>query len=83
MSDNVIPFDKYHYLKKRLPGYGTPAFGNSYAEARAFPHVAEGRFLSCAQLTHLASKLEPLALRILRDMVRKLHRARGRANLQT
>jgi hypothetical protein len=72
MADNIVPFDKYHNIKKRLPAFGTPPFANAYAEARAFVHVAEGRFLSCAQLTHLASKLSPLALRILQEMIRQL-----------
>lgn len=72
MVDNVIPFDKYHNIKKRLPGFGTAPFSNAYAEARAFVHVAEGKFLSCTQLTHLASKLSPPALCILREMVREL-----------
>jgi hypothetical protein len=82
MAGNIIPFDKYHNIKKRLPGFGTLPFANAYAEARAFVHAAEGKFLSCAQLTHLASKMSPLALCILQEMVRELYRARGGVNLE-
>lgn len=77
MADNIIPFDKYHSIKRRLPGFGTPTFADAYVEARAFVHVAEGRFLSCAQLTFLASKLSPYALCLLREMVRELRGASG------
>jgi hypothetical protein len=82
MADNIIPFDKFHSIKKRLPGFGTPPFANAYAEARAFVHVAEGKFLSCAQLAHLASKISPFALCILRRMERELPYARVGANLE-
>jgi len=83
MAGNVIPFDKYHNIKKRMPGYGTPPFANAYAEARAFVHTAEAKFLTCGQLTHLASKMSPLALCILQEMVRELHRARSGGTLET
>jgi hypothetical protein len=77
MADNIIPFDKYHNIKKRLPGFGTPPFENAYAEARALLHAAEGNFLKCAQLTHLGSKLSPLASSILREMVKDLQSRTG------
>jgi hypothetical protein len=69
MASNILPFDKYHHIKKKLPGFRTPPFSNAYAEARAFVHIAEGNFLTCAQITHLASKLSPPALCILREFL--------------
>lgn len=75
MADNIIPFDKYHDIKERLPGFGLPGFTEAYAEARAFHFVAEGRILSPSELTHLASRLSPLARSILREIL--LHLDRG------
>lgn len=81
MAD-IIPFDKFHRLKRKLPGFGTPGFTNAYAEARAFLHVVEGKFLSHAQLTHLACNMSPLGLRILQVMVRELRYAGDDGNFQ-
>jgi len=69
MADNVVGFDRFFRLKRKLPGFGRPGFTEAYAEARAFLYVAEGRLLSRPELTHLASRLSPLALSIVREMV--------------
>jgi hypothetical protein len=76
ITATIIPFDKYHHIKKKLPGFRTPQFSNAYGEARAFVHAAEGNFLTCAQLTHLASKLSPLALCMLREILWHLENKR-------
>jgi hypothetical protein len=76
MAD-IIPFDKFHRIKKRLPGYGTVEFPNAYVEARVLVYVAEGNFLRCSELTHLGSKLlSPLGSRILQEIVRHMDRER-------
>jgi hypothetical protein len=74
MADNVVRFDRFFRIKGKLPGFGCPGFTEAYAEARAFLYVAEGRFLSRFELTHLASRLSPLALSILREMLLRLGR---------
>jgi len=77
MAD-IIRFDKYHQIKRQLPGFGTPGFAEAYAEARALLHVAEGNFLTPFETTHVASKLlSPPAVGIFRAIVRRLQHARG------
>ncbi len=82
MPDKIVRFDKYHNIKKYLPGFGSPAFANAYAEARAFVHAAEGKFLSRAQLTHLATRMSPFALCILHEFVKRLQHSRRSADVQ-
>jgi len=73
MADNIIFFDKYHTIKKKLPGFGTAKFENSYAEMRVFVHAAEGNFLTPAELAYVASKLlSPSGLCILRQFLKHL-----------
>jgi hypothetical protein len=72
MADNVVFFDKFHRLKRKLPGFGTTEFQNAYAEARALVHVAEANFLCAAELNHLTSKLSPFALCLVRAMVKQI-----------
>jgi hypothetical protein len=71
----VVPFDTYQRIKPALPGFGRPGFTEAYAEARAFMYVAERRLLGEFELTHLATRLSPHALSILREiLLRTRHR---------
>jgi hypothetical protein len=76
MSDNIIRFDRFFRIKGNLPGFGHPGFTEPYAEARAFLYVAEGQLFNRFELTHLSSRLSPLAMSILREMLLRLGRGR-------
>jgi hypothetical protein len=66
MADNVIPFDKRYRTKREIPVFRVADSRKASEEALAFLVVCEANFLSCAELTYLASKLSPLALTILK-----------------
>lgn len=75
MADKIVRFDRFFRVKTKLPGFGLPGFTEAYAEARALLFVAEGQIFTPFELTHLGSKLSPLALSILREIL--LHLDRG------
>lgn len=77
---DIVRFDKFHRLKRKLPGFGKPGFTNAYAEARAFVHTAEGNFLNPTQLKHLLSKLSPFGLCIVLELVEHMHIRRDSAS---
>jgi hypothetical protein len=87
---NVIPFDKHFRLKRKLPGFGTPAFANAHAEAKAFMQIVdrnsaipERDALTHTELTHVASKLlSPLAARMVRQIIRQRRDARDTPELE-
>lgn len=69
MTDNVIRFDKFYRIKRKLPGSRTPDFHREYDAATGFLLLAQSNYLSCSYLTDIASKLPHSALEIIRAIL--------------
>lgn len=72
MADNIIRFDRFHRIKRKLPGSRTPDFHRAYNAATGFLLLAQANVLSCGELTHIAAKLPQPVLHIVHSMLKEL-----------
>jgi hypothetical protein len=63
--------DRKYQISSRPPGFRSPDFLQANVGAAAFLQVWQASILSCSELTGLASKLSPLARRIVRWAVKE------------
>jgi hypothetical protein len=75
MADNVIRFDKFYRIKRKLPGSRTPDFHRGYDAATGFLLLAQANCLSCSDVTDIALKLPRPVLRIVHSMLMELRHA--------
>lgn len=77
MGENIIPFDRFHRIKRKLPGPRTPEFQRAYDAATGFLLLGQSNLLSCSELTDIASKLPSSVLCVIRSMLEELRDAQG------
>jgi hypothetical protein len=75
MSDNVIRFDRFYRIKRKLPGSEHQDFHRAYDAATGFLLLAQANCLSCSDVTDIALKLPRPVLRIVRAMLIELRDA--------
>jgi hypothetical protein len=75
MSDNIIRFDRFYRIKRKLPGSGTPNFHRAYDAAAGFLLLAQSGYLSCPTLTDIAGNFPTSPMSMLRFMLIELRDA--------
>jgi hypothetical protein len=70
MTDNVIPFERYHRTKRNRLPFGTGKNREANQQVLAFLGVCEAGFLTRTEIAELASKLPRPALIILHGLLR-------------